>query len=207
MKKKIVILSLVFCLLLTSVFAHSGRTDSNGGHRDNKNISGLGSYHYHCGGYPAHLHTNGVCPYSTPKQTYTPSINSDSYASQTTPSNKMIVSKPSFPVKINNSDISNYCDKWSPFIYNDIVYIPMTSAVVNELSLTSSFDKTNGVNINKPLTAEKTNFLDNYVVIISANDQNTYHKYGCEKLDLSEFWIYNTELANSYGYQACPNCN
>ena len=43
--------------------AHGGRTDSNGGHRDNKNASGLGSYHYHCGGYPAHLHTDGVCPY------------------------------------------------------------------------------------------------------------------------------------------------
>lgn len=45
--------------------AHSGRTDSSGGHRDNKNASGLGSYHYHCGGYPAHLHTDGICPYST----------------------------------------------------------------------------------------------------------------------------------------------
>lgn len=45
--------------------AHSGRTDSNGGHKDNKNKSGLGSYHYHCGGYPAHLHSNGVCPYSS----------------------------------------------------------------------------------------------------------------------------------------------
>ena len=44
--------------------AHGGRTDSNGGHRDNKNKSGLGSYHYHCGGHPAHLHPNGVCPYS-----------------------------------------------------------------------------------------------------------------------------------------------
>lgn len=43
--------------------AHQGRTDSSGGHRDNKNKSGLGYYHYHCGGYPAHLHTNG-CPYS-----------------------------------------------------------------------------------------------------------------------------------------------
>lgn len=28
--------------------AHSGRTDRYGGHRDNKNKSGLGSYHYHC---------------------------------------------------------------------------------------------------------------------------------------------------------------
>lgn len=44
--------------------AHSGRTDARGGHRDNKNKSGLGSYHYHCGGHPAHLHPNGVCPYS-----------------------------------------------------------------------------------------------------------------------------------------------
>lgn len=42
--------------------AHSGRTDSQGGHHDNKNKSGLGSYHYHHG-YPAHLHPGGVCPY------------------------------------------------------------------------------------------------------------------------------------------------
>ncbi len=45
--------------------AHSGRTDSSGGHKDNKNKSGLGSYHFHCGGHPAHLHENGVCPYDT----------------------------------------------------------------------------------------------------------------------------------------------
>ena len=32
---------------------------------DNKNVSGLGSYHYHCGGHPAHLHDGGVCPYSS----------------------------------------------------------------------------------------------------------------------------------------------
>ena len=48
-----------------TVEAHSGRTDSRGGHRDNKNKSNLGSYHYHCGGHPAHLHENGVCPYSS----------------------------------------------------------------------------------------------------------------------------------------------
>lgn len=42
--------------------AHSGRTDSQGGHHDYKNKSGLGSYHFHHG-YPAHLHDGGVCPY------------------------------------------------------------------------------------------------------------------------------------------------
>lgn len=75
--KKIAILALAGIISLTPVQplsfsspavvadAHSGRTDSSGGHRDNKNKSGLGSYHYHCGGHPAHLHTKGVCPYSS----------------------------------------------------------------------------------------------------------------------------------------------
>lgn len=65
MGKKIIVALLLTMFLMTQiVFAHGGRTDSNGGHRDNKNTSGLGSYHYHCGEYPAHLHNNGVCPYS-----------------------------------------------------------------------------------------------------------------------------------------------
>lgn len=67
--------------------AHGGRTDSNGGHRDNKNKSGLGSYHYHCGGHPAHLHPNGVCPYSNSSS----SSNSVSYTpQQQTPADKYV---------------------------------------------------------------------------------------------------------------------
>lgn len=54
---------IIFTMLPVSASAHRGRTDSSGGHRDNKNASGLGYYHYHCGGNPAHLHRNGVCPY------------------------------------------------------------------------------------------------------------------------------------------------
>lgn len=51
------------CLCMPgAALAHRGRTDASGGHRDNKNASGLGSYHYHHG-YEAHLHPNGVCPY------------------------------------------------------------------------------------------------------------------------------------------------
>lgn len=66
--------------------AHSGRTDANGGHRDNKNKSGLGSYHYHCGGHPAHLHTNGVCPYAAGAQTDNSSAGNSSTAVAETPS-------------------------------------------------------------------------------------------------------------------------
>lgn len=73
--------------------AHSGRTDSSGGHHDNKNVSGLGSYHYHCGGHPAHLHSGGVCPYDggtgsgntqTGKSQGTQTQTSQTQASQTT---------------------------------------------------------------------------------------------------------------------------
>lgn len=67
--------ALLSCMMLTASFttvsnmtmimaeAHQGRTDAQGGHHDYKNKSGLGSYHYHCGGNPAHLHPNGGCPY------------------------------------------------------------------------------------------------------------------------------------------------
>ena len=65
MKKIIRFLVLLLCILLLPVnaAAHSGRTDANGGHHDYKNKSGLGSYHYHCGGNPPHLHPDGICPY------------------------------------------------------------------------------------------------------------------------------------------------
>lgn len=69
-KSKFTSLVLAAAISLTPLtsLGHGGRTDSNGGHRDNKNVSGLGYYHYHCGGYPPHLHTNG-CPYKSKKST------------------------------------------------------------------------------------------------------------------------------------------
>lgn len=68
-----IFLSLLFVMIIFSnqegnsfvSEAHSGRTDSNGGHKDNKNKSGLGYYHYHCGGNPPHLHSGGYCPYNS----------------------------------------------------------------------------------------------------------------------------------------------
>lgn len=67
-KIKIILILLIALSIISmgiNAYAHSGRTDSSGGHKDNKNKSGLGSYHYHCGGHAAHIHTNGVCPYSS----------------------------------------------------------------------------------------------------------------------------------------------
>lgn len=62
MKKAVIV---VLILLLCHVaFAHSGGTDSKGGHTDRS----TGEYHYHHG-YSAHQHENGVCPYDNDDKT------------------------------------------------------------------------------------------------------------------------------------------
>ena len=67
--KRITILILVILFSLTlGAFAHGGRTDKYGGHRDKNNISGLGYYHFHCGGHPAHLHNDNICQYTIKPQ-------------------------------------------------------------------------------------------------------------------------------------------
>jgi len=95
MRKKI-FTALTICLVVMSMafsaLAHSGRTDGSGGHKDNKNKSGLGSYHYHCGGHPAHLHSGGVCPYSGGSSSYS-NIPKTIYATSITATN--------VPTKIN----------------------------------------------------------------------------------------------------------
>lgn len=85
--------------IINTTEAHSGRTDSSGGHKDNKNKSGLGYYHYHCGGNPPHLHKNGVCPYD--------SISSESKTTITdqSPKEDSIASSKTEEVKITKSII------------------------------------------------------------------------------------------------------
>lgn len=59
MKKIILYIFIIIILFVPVSFAHSGRTDSNGGHYDRS----TGEYHYHHG-YSAHQHINGICPYN-----------------------------------------------------------------------------------------------------------------------------------------------
>ena len=57
----VVLCVLILLLLFTvSISAHSGRTDSSGGHYDHSS----GEYHYHHG-ESAHQHPNGKCPYDS----------------------------------------------------------------------------------------------------------------------------------------------
>ena len=64
---KILILFVGIAILTSPVllvYAHPGRTDSNGGHYNRS----TGGYHYHHG-YPEHQHINGECPYDLDDRT------------------------------------------------------------------------------------------------------------------------------------------
>lgn len=99
----------IICVSL-STYAHSGRTDSSGGHRDNQNKSGLGSYHYHCGGHPPHLHNNGVCPYSTASKKTTTTNKKTTSSSKTSTTPKSTTVKAT-KIKINEKIDSIYVGK------------------------------------------------------------------------------------------------
>lgn len=98
MKRILLLLVLSIMSIQITTYAHSGRTDSQGGHKDNKNKSGLGSYHYHCGGHPAHLHTNGICPYSSnvssSKKSKTNTLSKNNTSSSSESSKSTTSSKP-----------------------------------------------------------------------------------------------------------------
>lgn len=89
MRKQLLAFLLAFLLLLSpTVLAHSGKTDSNGGHYDRS----TGEYHYHHG-YPAHQHYDmdgdGIidCPYDFDDKTdhSSRSDSGSSHAVQSTP--------------------------------------------------------------------------------------------------------------------------
>ncbi len=74
MKNRKKILAVVLCIGLLTPYSVS----SAHGHHNNSNS---GKYHYNCGGhrYPAHLHKNGVCPYSSDKGGHHNNSNSGKY--------------------------------------------------------------------------------------------------------------------------------
>lgn len=145
--RKVITIAICIALMSSVSFAHSGRTDSNGGHKDKNNVSGLGSYHYHHG-YSAHLHTNGVCPYDSPAEvkTSTPtssttvqsSIN-QSQTSQntvsTTVSTTYKMDLPKFDIHINGIEYDNNYEKYPIYYANNTAFLPLTWEIENLLGI------------------------------------------------------------------------
>lgn len=149
MKKLRRVFLISICLLLMSSvsFAHSGRTDSNGGHKDKNNVSGLGSYHYHHG-YEAHLHPNGVCPYTAPvekststntqsntssKNNSTTQVNTVQSQTKTSTANTTYntLELPKYNIHINDIEYINKYEQYPVYILNNTAYLPLTWEIKN----------------------------------------------------------------------------
>ena len=160
-------LKTVLCIVLASMsvfssaFAHSGGTDSNGGHKDNKNKSGLGSYHYHCGGHPPHLHANGMCPYSAEYKQQQAATEENNRKQTTSTSNK----KQQVNVAENTDllpavkALSTYIDKQlfktedieaiQTLLLNEFMPFGLTEAILNSGNTCYGMTNIKGVNIRK----------------------------------------------------------
>ena len=138
--KKVLILLLCFLFffsIVSEVGAHSGRTDSNGGHRDNNNTSGLGGYHYHHGMGP-HLHPGGVCPYSQPApkaeepvpKTEVPAIKNETIAEELVIENESV---------FEEDDTSTYSEMIKEPVIEDVSENVSSSAEENNSSKSGFF--------------------------------------------------------------------
>lgn len=131
---KRIIVALIICLTITTaiptelinttltVEAHSGRTDRYGGHKDNKNKSGLGYYHYHCGSYPAHLHENGICPYANTNVVVIPDTPNNITTSKSATSNTNNIQSSETIITSNNTTSSSQSITISDTSYDNIAF-------------------------------------------------------------------------------------
>lgn len=114
--KRRTLLLLCCCLFLLfpfSVSAHPGRTDANGGHYDRS----TGEYHYHHG-YPAHQHTNGVCPYDFDDKTGQNSGSSSS-SSKSTGNSSSVSSVSAISLNYTDADLNDAAAKGYEEGYSD----------------------------------------------------------------------------------------
>ncbi|MBR6825576.1 MAG: hypothetical protein IKM59_03410, partial [Oscillospiraceae bacterium] len=56
------------------------------------------------------------------------------------------------------------------------------------------------------LLREKTEFFDAHIVFLQEDGTNIFHCYDCEKFTRNGYRAYNKQLALSYGYLPCEEC-
>lgn len=216
MKKIISIttLCLVLCALSLPAYGHSGRTDSSGGHRDNNNVSGLGYYHFHCNGSPAHLHDKGYCPY---KEEAEPELYTASVATTPAPQPAQVAQLQSATVEAVANEIhvniNGQAFSAGTLLYQDSVYVPLNaflSFVPQASTQFNSQTKTTAVTIRNDLASleEKAAFLDENIAIIVSEEDTTYHTIDCSSYkNCANFFAVNTTWAESQNYTKCPYCH
>lgn len=176
-------------VLLNNVgYAHSGGTDASGGHHDYANKSGLGAYHYHHG-YPAHLHPNGVCPYSYEY------IDDNNLSNTQSVSNSTIITKTAY-ASVKNvlvDDVSwslqaYTIDGYTYYKIRDLAYI---------LNGTSAF-----FNVTYDVTCDSLYIWPGYPYFVAGNELSIIQESGSASVKTSTSMVYINTPINEKPYIA-----
>lgn len=193
------IIIMIVLVLPVSCIGHSGRTDSNGGHKDNKNASGLGPYHYHCGGNPPHLHDGGVCPYSSPAQTTT-SSEQVTKSTTTTKSQSTTQTKKTEPktiavksIKTNKNNIELFCGTTEKI---DVTISP-ENATDQSITWKSSDEKIVSVNSEGVASAKETGEAE--IVVETTNGKSATVHVQVQPVKVTRIEINNQNIIAKEG--------
>lgn len=155
MKKSRMLLTIMVLMLLLPTLqanAHSGRTDSSGGHNcsDASKKKGLCTgYHYHNGGSAGSSSSSSSSSTSKPAATVQPSLLAPAPKSQ---SNELKITIPAYSIHVNGQWIDNSSSKYPVFVYKDITYFPMTWNYTQALGLNISWNADMGLFISRDIT-------------------------------------------------------
>lgn len=208
-RKRIILLLLVIvlsvCFIPMSASAHSGKTDSAGGHHD----TATGEYHYHHG-HPAHDHKNGVCPYGDYDNSGSYSDYDDTdYSSSNYTYGSQSAQEPQ-RTRISASQPDSNRVTWQIVI---VVALLVVAGIFvrndrNKLAaaafIIAAIIAIYGVSTNS--LKKETDFYRDKVCFVTDEHSSYYHQYGCPDISSGLFYVYSIDEAKEAGYEPDPDC-
>ncbi|WP_157276644.1 YHYH domain-containing protein [Paenibacillus sp. Soil766] len=153
MKAKVLFISIALIFTFaTTAFAHSGRTDSSGGHNCSASSVAKGlcsGYHYHNGGSSSGSSSSGGSSNSGGSTYTSPSTKNPVVEPKKEVDNRLKAVLPTYKIKVNGTDINNLYAEYPVLSYKDITYFPMTWAYTQALGLDTNWSNEAGFSIRK----------------------------------------------------------
>lgn len=208
-RKRIILLLLVIvlsvCFIPMSASAHSGKTDSAGGHHD----TATGEYHYHHG-HPAHDHKNGVCPYGDydNSSSYSDYDDTDYSSSDYTYSNQS-TQEPQ-RTRISASQPGSNRVTWQIVIVVALLVIAWIFVCNDRNKLAAAAFIIAAIiaiyGVSTYSLKKETDFYRDKVCFVTDEHSSYYHQYGCPDISSGLFYVYSIDEAKEAGYEPDPDC-
>ncbi|NQX60523.1 YHYH domain-containing protein [Paenibacillus qinlingensis] len=185
LKYKVLLSSLALLITVsTTATAHSGRTDSNGGHNCSaaSKAKGLCSgYHYHNGGSSSNSGSSGSGSSSSGSSSTSPSTKAPETKKVEVVDTRLKATIPPYKISINGTQIDNAYAEYPVLSYKDITYFPMTWSYTQALAVEVNWSDDTGFSIGK--TENKASLLTQ----IKGLYNNPYSEY---IIDLPTFNVF-----------------